>query len=740
MKKVWLFSMAVVFAASMLVSCGKSGNASKDIIVIANEEVSEKFSQFFHESVPDLNIVAATTVDLLVPNRNGSLVYNGIEGETIAYNGTNYKYTGPANLVVTENADGTVYYDYTIRKDLKCPDGVALTADDLIFSFYVYSDPTYDGSASIFSLPILGMEEYRSGMDSLFNLLTSAGRNNKDFSKWDEATQKAFWADIDQAGVKFVKDICDYCVAHGYAKAGDPVGTIMANWGFAADASATEADVFNIMVKAYNGDLAKLSDTEKATQALTALMDDYSAYTKGIKTGESADYIKGIVKTGDYSIRIIFTEVNAPAADLMDIKLTPLHYYGDKSQYDYDNHKFGFPKGDLSIVRSKTRVPFGPGPYKFISYENKTAYFEANPYYYKGKPKTKYLQFKETNNADKVNGIVQGTVDISDPTVSKERLDQIASLNSNKEIKGDKIHTLLVDYNGYGYIGINAENVKVGNDRASEASKNLRKAIATVLAVYRDVVIDSYYGNAASVINYPISNSSWAAPQKSDADYKVAFSTDVNGNPIYKDGMTEDEKYAAALKASLEFFEAAGYKVSNGKITAAPAGAKMAYNLMIAGDGVGDHPSFGIVSQAADALSKLGFTLIIDDLSDSAKLWDTINGGTQELWCAAWQATMDPDMYQIYHSNGGSSGHYGIKTAELDELVSEGRSTTDRAIRKAIYKEALDYIVDFAVEVPVYQRQNGYLVSSERVDLKSVPADITTYYRFYDELHNLKLK
>ena len=70
-----------------------------------------------------------------------------------------------------ENADGTVFYDYTIRKDLKCPDGVALTADDLIFSFYVYSDPTYDGSASIFSLPILGMEEYRSGMDSLFNLL-----------------------------------------------------------------------------------------------------------------------------------------------------------------------------------------------------------------------------------------------------------------------------------------------------------------------------------------------------------------------------------------------------------------------------------------------------------------------------------------------------------------------------------------------------------------------------------------
>lgn len=746
MKKVFLVTITMLLAVSMCFCGGKTEKKtttvddSKNIIVFANNAMSEKFSPFFQESVPDMHVVDSTTIQLLYPNRNGSLVYKGIEGETISYNGTNYTYTGPANLVVTENADGTVFYDYTLRKDLKCPDGVALTADDMIFSLYVLCDPTYDGSTSVFSLPILGMEEYRSGMESLFSLLSAAGRDNKDFTYWDKATQDAFWADVDQAGVKFVQDICDYCVAAGYGKAGDPVGTIMANWGFPADASATPADIFKIMYDAYDGDLATLSDTEKANVALTGLMNNYSEYTKGVKTGDSADYVKGFQKTGDYSVRIVLTEVNAPAADLMDIYLAPLHYYGDKAQYDYKNHKFGFPKGDLSIVRAKTRTPFGAGPYKFVSYENKTVYLEANPYYYKGAPKTKYIQWKETNTQEEVLGITQGTIDISDPTVSKDKLEQIASFNSNGKITGDKLATYLVDYNGYGYIGINAQNVKVGDDRASEASKNLRKAIATVLCVYRDVVIDSYYGNAASVINYPISNCSWAAPQKSDSDYKVAFSTDVNGNPIYKAGMTEDEKYAAALKASLGFFEAAGYTVKNGKVTAAPAGAKMAYNLMIAGDGVGDHPSFGIVSQAADALSKIGFTLIIDDLTDSAKLWDTINGGTQELWCAAWQATMDPDMFQIYHSEGGSSGHYGIKMPELDELVVEGRTSTNQAYRKAIYKEALDYIVDFAVEVPIYQRQNGHLVSAERIDLNSVPKDITTYYDYYNELENLKLK
>ena len=74
---------------------------------------------------------------------------------------------------------------------------------------------------------------------------------------------------------------------------------------------------------------------------------------------------------------------------------------------------------------------------------------------------------------------------------------------------------------GYGFIGINADTVKVGDDPASEQSKDLRKALATALAVYRDTAIDTYYGEAAEVINYPISNTSWAAPQKSDADMKL---------------------------------------------------------------------------------------------------------------------------------------------------------------------------------------------------------------------------
>ena len=450
--------------------------------------------------------------------------------------------------------------------------------------------------------------------------------------------------------------------------------------------------------------------------------------------------ISGIQKIDDKTVQVTLTSVDATALGNMNICIAPLHYYGDESLYDYDNNSFGFTKGDLSTVREKTNKPMGAGPYTFVKYENKIVYLKANENYYKGAPATREIQFKVTGDSDKVPGIVQGTVDMASPSVSKAALEQIASYNTDKELNGDVLAVSLTDYNGYGYIGMNSQNVKVGDDPGSEASRNLRKAIATVIAVYRDVVIDSYYGDAASVINYPISNTSWAAPQKSDSDYEVAFSTDVDGNPIYTSGMSEDEKYDAALEAALGFFEAAGYTVKDGKLTAAPEGAKLSYELMIGGGGSGDHPSFGIVTAASEALATIGFELKINDLADSSILWSATEAGTAEIWCAAWSATLDPDMFQIYHSDGGSAYMYRIYSDELDEMVLAGRTNTDQTYRKAIYKEALDFIVDYAVEIPIYQRQEGTVYGVERIDMDTVTPDQTTYYTWFNELEKIAMK
>ena len=345
-------------------------------------------------------------------------------------------------------------------------------------------------------------------------------------------------------------------------------------------------------------------------------------------------------------------------------------------------------------------------------------------------------------DVDKIPGVVSGTIDITDPSYSKEAAEQIKKANSNGELSGDVLQTDLVANLGYGYVGFNANRVKIGNgDGSDAASKDLRKAIATVISVYRDVAVDSYYGEFANVINYPISDTSWAAPRVTDEGYKIAFSVDANGNDIYTEGMTPDEKYAAAKQAALGYFEAAGYTVADGKITAAPAGAPMEVEVMVGGGGTGDHPSFMALTLAADALKEIGFNLIVSDMSNFAEMTNAVNSGNADMFAMAWQATPDPDMYQIYHSKGSSNEKsYWVKDAHLDELIMMARQSTDQTYRKTLYKECLDVVSDWAVEIPIYQRQNCIILSAQRVDLDTVTPDITTYWNWYNDLELLDVK
>ena len=722
--------------------------ASEDTpLVIGYAPFSSKFSPFFAETAYDQDAQGLTQLALLNSDRTGAVVYKGIEGETIPYNGTDYTYYGPADLEVTENEDGTVYYDFTLRDDLVFSDGEPITIDDVIFSMYVVCDPTYDGSATLFSQPIEGMSEYRSGMDTLFNLIAAAGEDNDDFTYWTEEQQTAFWDDLNQAGAAFAQEIVDYCAAAGYAEDENDVAGAASAWGFGGlEDDATAADFFALMAEAYEGDFADLSGTESAGSSLFDLMEDYSAYTVGVETGDSAPSISGIQKIDDYSLRVVATQVDATMIYQLTLGISPLHYYGDADLFDYDNNSFGFPKGDLSLIREKTTEPLGAGPYKFIKFENGVINYEANENYFLGEPKTKYLQLRETQETDKLNGVVTGTIDITDPSFNTDAVAAIEQANGG-ELDGDVITTSTVDNLGYGYIGLNSHNMSVAGDPSSEESKNLRRGFATIFSVYRDVAIDSYYGERASVINYPISNTSWAAPQPTDDGYQIAFSTDVNGDPIYTSSMSADEKYEAAKEAALGFFEAAGFTVEDGKVTEAPEGASLEYEAMIPGDGAGDHPSFMILTLAKEALGEIGINLIVNDLTNSSDLWTALEAGQGEIWCAAWGATVDPDMYQIYYSDiangqqnpGGSNYMYQIEDPDLDEMILDARASTDQTFRKAMYKACLDTIIDWACEIPVYQRQNAIIFSTERVDIDTVTPDITTFYGWLNEVQNIEL-
>lgn len=755
-KKLLALLLGLTMSASLLAGCGAKDDASTDdkanvedsaavdsaeegTLVAAATGFENKFSPFFAQSADDQDVADFTQLYMMGVDRVSNPVLNGIEGETRSYNGTDYTYYGPADIVVTENEDGTVYYDMTMRDDLVFSDGTPVDIDDFIFSLYVFLDPSYDGSSTLYSTPILGLEEYRTGMDTLYNLLMAAGRDNTDFTNWDEATQTAFWADVDQAGEKFAQSILDYVVAAGDATEEDGIAAQAAMWGFEIAEDATAADFWNAIVEAYEGDIVTAVETEVASTAFTEFMNDYASYAVGVQLSESASSIAGIQRTGDYSVRIVASELDATMIYQMGQPIAPLHYYGDEALYDYENNQFGFTKGDLSAIREKTTQPMGAGPYVFKEVSNGVVYMEANENFYLGAPKTKNFNMIETKEADMLNGLSTATIDIAAPSYSTDLAAQIAEINGSEDLEGNVITTILTNYRGYGYVGISADNVKVGNDPASEESKNLRKAIGTVLAAYRDEGIDSYYGETASVINYPISNTSWAAPQVTDDGYTVAYSVDVDGNALYTADMDTATKYETALNAALGFFEAAGYTVEDGKLTAAPEGAKLEYTVNIGGGGQGDHPTFLILKNAADAFASIGFTLTVNDLANASDLYNSYQTGVAEMWCAAWQSSSDPDMYQLYHSEG-STNYYRINDADLDTLVMDARQSTDQSYRKGLYKAAMEIIMDWGVEVPVYQRSEAYTVSTERVDTTSLPTDMTPYWTWKSEVQNIVVK
>ena len=792
MKKI----ISLLLAVAMLISIQVVSLAENNTLVIASDAMSEKFSPFFAESQYDRDACDWTQVGLMTTDRMGGIVFNGIEGETIPYNGVDYFYHGPADLSVKyDEASDTTKYTAKIKKGILFSDGKEATADDLIFTYYVLLDPDYEGSTTLYSYPIVGLQDYRTQTssevytkyDEIIKSIKEKGEEYKVTADDGFAQELVddYWKKIEEAWTAGAQEVVetvnskypeDAAKLIGVEQVSEDqkvfvtapmwnLGTYDAESGvltmagtkaeFKKDGIMPTIEDLVANVKAmYENNLGAFTEAEIGKNLEEKLNGEFISYW-GPKdeemAGKGVKSIAGIKKLDDYTVEITLEGFSAPAVyQVLGAYITPMHYYGDPDQYKPEEGLYGHPFGDLSLIRSKTTKPMGAGPYKFIEYKNKVVYYEANENYYKGEPKIKYLQIKETQTSELVAGVLSGSVDTGNLSGSKRNFEQVRGENSNGELSGDKITTTLVDNLGYGYIGLNAETINVGGkeNKGSDESKALRRGLATVLAAFRDISYESYYGDAAAVIEYPISATSWAAPQKTDADYRTAFSVDAEGNDLYTADMTHEQKIAAALEGAKSWFKAAGYTYdeASGMFTAAPEGARMSYEIIIPAGGTGDHPNYTVLTSAKEELAKIGIELKINDPADGNILWDALNAGTQDLWTAAWQTTIDPDMYQIYHSSsiagrgGSGSNHYRIEDPELDNLIVDARKSDDQQYRKEIYKQALDLIVDWAVEIPAYQRKNSNIFSTERINVDTLAKDVTTFYNWGAEIETLEMR
>ena len=494
--------LALLLAVCMLLSVTAIAEESVDTpLVVATSTLSQKFSPFFADTAYDQNVVDMTQLGMMTTDRVGGIIYNAIEGETVNYNGTDYLYTGPANIsVVYDEASDITTYTTKIREDLKFSDGEPVTADDIIFTYYVYLDPSYTGSTTLSSYDIVGLQAYMTQVpeDSLAAVVPAmdalkaapAGYTVVEGDLFSQEVYDAYQAELTNLWKTDVQGIVDYVFTNyctpDYAGAiGKTVEEITANdglkvafgmamWGFGdlnddgtfaangktfdlVETFPTIEDYYEATYAAYAGDINAYLTTESAvgatTDAINTAFMSKLAEAQGVDMTAGVPNISGIKKLDDYTVEVKVKGFSAPAVyTICGLSITPKHYYGDGT-YDYEANNFGHPYGDLSCVTAKNDAPMGAGADVFEKYENRVVYYSANENFYKGAPIIKSAQYKETNSAEVATAVQTGTADGGELNGTKANFELLKSYNSNGETTGDVVTTYSVANLGYGYIG-----------------------------------------------------------------------------------------------------------------------------------------------------------------------------------------------------------------------------------------------------------------------------------------------
>lgn len=464
---------------------------------------------------------------------------------------------------------------------------------------------------------------------------------------------------------------------------------------------------------------------------------------------KKADTISGIRRLNDYELYIYTDGYDQKMLDKLRIPVCPLHYYGDTTKYNYEAGQFGFTRGDLSALRANKTSPMGAGPYRFVKYEDGIAYFAANELYYQGCPETAYLYLEDmtklvsgdiSDGTTLVSEITGDTVDMVMTASDRTVLEAAMAANDNGKLSGKTMETRFVTDNQYGYVCLNAKQVKVGLSGASDESIALRKALATVISACRGTGQEEYE-NTMALINAPVSMDSWLS-LKQQGKESIAFAQDAEGGTIYESEDASDKKRKAAKKAALAYLQEAGYTIAEDKVVGAPLGGTTEYTVWIQGGETS--PMYGMMATAAEDLQELGIVLKLIQITDAQTMEQQLQTGKQQIWCSVDTIGVDPELAENYSQTDGTksmnkgslTGIYGgkleKKLAKVGQRVkAEKRIQTTNAIYQIILEQA--------VEIPVYQTKRAWMISSKRINTDSLPSDITPYYSVQREIHKIKM-
>lgn len=825
-----------------------------DALVFSTQEVDKVFNPFFSTSATDSNVVGMTQIGMLGNDKDGNIAYG--DDEAVVVKDLAVVTTG------TEDVDQITTYYFVLKNNVKFSNGSPLTMKDVLFNLYVYLDPAYTGSSTIYSTDIVGLKEYRTQesreneqdnfklqfqiiattrIDALIYACneiiedhSSEGLTSDSFEAYlveyaEENGEENMKADYDKAVELFHEELeSDY--SNSMDQYEDTVftdedGTVYKNL-FTTD---VEVFLYNEGFISWNKKDAKLESSLTNDPAelktwtkdhaieqvflaniplnvcevlmywqtsvnlndyiMNQAMEEYfktatRAYpnisgikfanrtetvaVNGVEYGVPTYGADGGVTEGNEVLSISIHDVDPKAIWNFAFTVAPMYYYSDAAhieKFDYESN-FGVEYGSAAFMTDvvknpdKIGVPVGAGAYAASKsdggitniqagdfYSMGVIYFERNPHFLMGAPKIKKIRFKVVAAAQMLNSLYNNEIDYAEPNAKPKT---IAELDSKKS---DGIGNKSIRTSGYGYIGINAGKVP---------DLEVRQAI--MHAINTQTCVD-YYQTTATAIHRSMSMSNWAYPDGCTPYYPyIGGPVPANlsvVNPTYAEYVTELGLSAGEYLTKdqqkafiIDLVETAGYEL-NGNNIYQKGSHQLIYTFTIAGQET-DHPAWTALYQAGEFLNTIGFQI---NTTTDAQALRKLASGALTVWAAAWGSTIDPDMYQVYHKESSATSvlNWGYKqilmnvgnkydrelalVEELSEYIDKGRKTNDQEERARIYSIALDIVMQLAIELPTYQRDDLFAFNTDKIDVSTLTPDsqCSPYKGLTSDLHNVSL-
>ena len=336
--------------------------------------------------------------------------------------------------------------------------------------------------------------------------------------------------------------------------------------------------------------------------------------------------------------RTVIVRLRQPSAPFLarsaTVGILPEHLLGLLSTADIENAPFN-------------SAPVGSGPYRLETVDSREARLVANERYHLGRPGIERITLRfYPDYATAQRALTEGDVEwlLIRDQVSE---DQSSSL---EQIKGARVEKL--QRSSLVLLYVNATNVMFQDAR-------VRRAFS--LALDREELVRRVYPGGATGSSSPIAPGTWA----------------------YAEGYDDTAPDVAEARRLLG---EAGWTANATSGILSRQGSEFRFTIRVDNDPV----RVAVAGEIARQMEQLGVRATVASTTFSVLRRDFLQERRYEAAVAMWEQGPDPDPYFGWHSSQmGSAGLNlaNFEDAVVDELIAQGRTTTDHEVRLDSYDQ-----------------------------------------------------